>query len=57
MSPSAATLDAIREVFMDALCEVHADARAVLARVDARRLVRADPVSYTHLTLPTIYSV
>ena len=27
---------------MDALCEVHADARAVLARVDARRLVRAD---------------
>ena len=42
MSPSAATLDAIREAFMDALCEVHADARAVLARVDARRLVRAD---------------
>ena len=37
MSPSAATLDAIREVFMDALCEVHADARAVLSyELDAK---------------------
>ena len=37
---------------------------AILARIEAKgyalvdiKLVEPDPVSYTHLTLPTIYSV
>ena len=42
-------------VYEDALCEVH---KTVVGPYENNvYVVRCRPVSYTHLTLPTIYSV
>ena len=60
---TSASVDKKTFKFLDSSSErmlgVHSDITPQIARIDSKRkeLEQINPVSYTHLTLPTLYSV